>query len=95
MISVIELTLNDYAVTFYFDLLSVGNYRNSKMLGNLGSNLCSITIDSLTAATHIYGRTKRGGITPPRKKFSSVPTPHHWPSSLSMPCTSSAVITIS
>ncbi len=32
MISVIELTLNDHAVAFYFDLLCIGDYRNFREL---------------------------------------------------------------
>ena len=49
MISVIELTLNDYAVAFHFDFLCIGDNRDSQMFGNLRSYLCGITIDSLTA----------------------------------------------
>ena len=52
MISVIILTLNNDVLLFpvhFTDLLCIADYRNMKVLGKLRTNLCGITIDSLTA----------------------------------------------
>ena len=49
MVTVIILTLNDYAVSIYLDLLCIRDNWKSKMLSDLRTNLCSITIDSLTS----------------------------------------------
>ena len=48
MISVLILALNDYRISLNLDILSIRDYRKSKMLSDLWSNLCCITIDSLT-----------------------------------------------
>jgi len=48
MISIIVLTLNNNAVTFYLNILCIGNYWNIQMLRNLWSYLSGITINSLT-----------------------------------------------
>ena len=49
MISVLILALYNYAVALDLDVLRIRNDRNVKMLGDLRANLCSITIDCLTA----------------------------------------------
>ena len=49
MVTVIILTLNDYAVSIYLDLLCIRDNWKSKMLSDLRTNLSCITIDSLTA----------------------------------------------
>jgi hypothetical protein len=49
MISVLILTLNDYGISLNLDILSIRDYRKSKMLSDLWSYLCGITIDSLTS----------------------------------------------
>ena len=63
MVTVLILTLNDYAVTFHFDILCIRDNRNIQVLGNLWTNLCSITIDSLTACDNqiVINVTKRTG----------------------------------
>ena len=50
MVTVIILTLNDYAVSIYLDLLCIRDNWKSKVLSDLRTNLSCITIDSLTAA---------------------------------------------
>ena len=49
MISVIILSLYDNAVSLYLQLLGIGNYRDSKVLGKLRAYLCGISVDCLTA----------------------------------------------
>ena len=49
MISVIILTFYDHRIAVDLDLLRIADYRDPKMLGDLRSNLCGISIDRLTA----------------------------------------------
>ena len=70
MISVLILTLNNYAVAFNLDILRVRDDRNVKMLGNLRAYLSGIAVDRLTAGDdqivlQISDRArKRGGCCP-------------------------------
>ena len=49
MISVVILTLNNDIFVFeinFSDFLCIADYRDSKVLGDLRTNLCRITIDT-------------------------------------------------
>ena len=50
MVSVLVLTLYDHAVALDLDVLGVADNRKAKVLGDLRTNLCGISIDRLTAS---------------------------------------------
>ena len=63
MISVIILTLYDNAVAVNLDLLSIGDYRDAEMLGDLGSYLCGMIILMIVIeifSTKVRTRLARG-----------------------------------
>ena len=49
MISVIILSLNNNLVSLYFQILCIGDHRDSEMLSDLGTNLSGISVDCLTS----------------------------------------------
>ena len=49
MIAVVKLPLDDDGVPFDFDILSIGDHRDTQVLGDLGSHLGGVAVDGLAS----------------------------------------------